>query len=133
MAIVPAVSDEAAKVEVLRDIAAAFDAHDLDRIMGHFADDCVFLSPRGDDPVGARADGADEVRAAFAARFGGIPDVRYTDDTHFVAGDRGVSEWQLTGTTTGGERIEIRGCDIWTFRGDTIVLKNSFWKIRDAR
>lgn len=126
-------SEDEAKLEVLRDIAAAFDAHDLDRIMGHFADDCVFLSPRGDESFGTRAEGAAEVRAAFGARFAGIPDVRYTDDSHFVAGDRGVSEWLLTGTTTGGERIEIRGCDIWTFRGDTIVVKNSFWKIRDAR
>ncbi len=56
--------------------------------------------------------------------------VRYTDDSHFVAGDRGVSEWLLSGTTTDGTRIEVRGCDIWTFRGDKVALKNSYWKIR---
>ena len=58
-------------------------------------------------------------------------DVRYTDDSHFVSGDRGVSEWLLTGTTTDGQRIEVRGCDIWTFRGDKIAVKKSFWKIRN--
>ena len=53
--------------------------------------------------------GRDAVRQAFADRFAGIPDVRYTDDSHFVAGDRGVSEWLLTGTNAAGERLEVRG------------------------
>lgn len=118
------------KLNVLREIAAGFDTHDLDRIMEHFTDDCVFESPRGPEPHGQRVEGREEVRAAFVQRFAGIPDVRYTDDTHFVAGDRGVSEWLLSGTATTGERIEVRGCDIWTFRGDKVSVKNSFWKIR---
>jgi len=28
-----------------------------------------------------------------------------------------------------GQRLEVRGCDLWTFRGDQVVIKNSFWKI----
>ena len=43
--------------------------------------------------------------------------------------ERGVSEWTLTGTTVEGERIEVRGCDLWTFNGAKIVRKDSFWKI----
>ena len=127
-----AVSDDEAKLAVLRDITAAFDAHDLDRIMGHFVDDCLFEAPRGAEAHGRRVEGREAVRAAFADRFAGIPDVRYTDDSHFVAGDHGVSEWLLSGTTVEGQRIEVRGCDIWTFRGDRIAVKNSFWKIRTA-
>jgi ketosteroid isomerase-like protein len=122
-------TDEA-RLAVLREVTAGFDAHDLDRIMAHFVDDCVFEAPRGSDPFGRRVVGKEAVRAAFADRFAGIPDVRYTEDSHFVAGERGVSEWLLTGTTTDGQRIEVRGCDIWTFRGDKIAVKNSFWKIR---
>ena len=125
-------TEEETKLEVLREVAAGFDTHDLDRIMRHFVDDCAFEAPRGAEPHGRRVEGREAVRAAFADRFAGIPDVRYTDDSHFVAGDRGVSEWLLTGTTSAGERIEVRGCDIWTFRGDKIVLKNAFWKIRTA-
>jgi ketosteroid isomerase-like protein len=117
---------------MLRTIAAAFDAHDLDGIMAHFADDAVFESPRGPDPWGRRFVGRDEVRRAFAGRFAGIPDVRYRDDDHFVDGDRGASEWTLTGTTTDGERLEIRGCDLWTIRDGRIVKKDSYWKIRTA-
>lgn len=123
-------TDEDLKLQVLRDVCAAFDRHDLDAIMEHFVDDCVFETPRGEEAFGTRWVGQDAVREAFAGRFAGIPDVRYTDDTHFVSGDRGVSEWLLSGTMTSGERIEVRGCDIWTFRGTKIALKNSFWKIR---
>jgi ketosteroid isomerase-like protein len=119
-----------ARLAALRDIAQGFDAHDLDRIMRHFAGDAVFESPRGSEAWGTRFEGAAAVREAFAARFAGIPDVRYQGDDHFVDGDRGASEWTLSGTTVDGQRIEVRGCDLWTFRGGKITRKDSFWKIR---
>ena len=118
--------------DILRDIATGFDTHDLDRIMRHFAEDAVFESPRGAEAYGQRFIGSEAVREAFAARFSGIPDVRYQEDDHFVSGDRGASEWTLRGTTTDGVRLEVRGCDLWTFRGDKVIRKDSFWKIRTA-
>jgi ketosteroid isomerase-like protein len=124
------VADEDPRLSTIRDITAGFDGHDLDRIMRHFTDDAVFEAPRGPDPWGRRVEGRDAVREAFAARFSGIPDVQYTDDDHFVAGDRGASAWTLTGTTTDGQRIEVRGCDLWTFRDSKVVKKDSYWKIR---
>ena len=117
-------------MQMLKAIATAFDEHDLDAIMAHFADDAVFEGPRGTEPWGTRWVGRDEVREGFAARFAGIPDVRYQQDEHFVDGDRGASEWTLSGTTTDGQRIEVRGCDLWTFRDGKVVKKDSFWKIR---
>ena len=122
--------DEA--IEMLGAITAAFDAHDLDAILAHFADDAVFEGPRGKDPWGTRFVGKEAVREGFAARFSGIPDVRYRDEGAFVDGDRGASEWTLSGTTTSGEPIEVRGCDLWTIRDGKIVKKDSFWKIRTA-
>ena len=118
-----------AKHAVLRRVLDGFNAHDLDAILANFVEDCVFESPRGPDPWGRRFVGKVEVRAGLAARFTGIPDVAYRGDGDFVAGDRGVSEWTLTGTTLEGERVEVRGCDLWTFRGDLIARKDSFWKI----
>ena len=122
--------DHDTTIKTLRAVAAAFDRHDLDGIMSHFADDAVFDSPRGPDPWGQRFVGLEEVRRGFAARFSGIPDVRYTDDDHFADGDRGASEWTLSGTMTDGTPIEVRGCDLWTLRDGRIVKKDSFWKIR---
>lgn len=117
-------------MRMLKAIATAFDTHDLDGIMAHFADDAVFEGPRGSEAWGTRFVGAAAVREAFAGRFAGIPDVRYQDDEHFVDGDRGASEWTLSGTTTDGQRIEVRGCDLWTFRDGRVVKKDSYWKIR---
>jgi hypothetical protein len=121
------------QVEVLKHVLDAFNRHDLDAIMSYFSAECVFESPRGPDRWGRRFIGIDEVRRGLAARFEGIPDVHYSDDTHFACGSRGVSEWTLTGTTTEGISIDVRGCDIWTFGTDGLILrKDSFWKIRDT-
>ena len=117
-------------MRMLKAIATAFDEHDLDGIMIHFADDAVFEAPRGPDPWGQRFVGPEAIRTAFAARFSGIPDIRYQQDEHFVDGDRGASEWTLSGTTSAGLRIEVRGCDLWTFRDGKVVKKDSYWKIR---
>jgi ketosteroid isomerase-like protein len=113
-------------------IAAGFDRHDLDAIMTRFAPDAVFDGPKGPEPWGRRFEGTAAIRAAFEARFAGIPDVRYRDDRHFASGDRGASEWTLTGTTTEGERLHLRGCDLWTFRDGLVVVKDSYWKIRQG-
>ena len=73
------------------------------------------------------------VRRGLAARFAGIPDVHYADDDHFASGIRGVSEWTNTGTTVEGVRVDVRGCDIWTFDADGLITcKDSFWKIRQT-
>jgi len=114
---------------VLERMLDAFNRHDLEAIMSMFTEDCVFESPRGPDPWGRRFVGKSEVGDGLGARFRGVPDVRYEDGGHFVAGDRGASEWTLTGTTVEGETVRVRGCDLWTFDGDRVTRKDSFWKI----
>jgi ketosteroid isomerase-like protein len=124
--------DREERLASLRAILDGFNAHDLEAIMRHFAEDCIFDSPRGPEPYGRRFEGIEQVRRGLAARFETIPDVQYESHGDFVDGDRGVSEWTIRGTTTGGEAIEVRGCDIWTFAPDGRVTgKNSFWKMRE--
>ena len=106
-------------VETLERFLDAFNAHDIDAVMSFFADDCVLEMPRGPDPWGRRLVGRERVREGLASRFAGIPDVHYGDARHWVAGDRGGSEWLLTGTNVEGEAIEVRGCDLFEFRGGT--------------
>jgi ketosteroid isomerase-like protein len=118
-------------VETLKAILDAFNAHDLDRIMSFFSGDCVLEMPRGPDPWGSRFVGIAAVREALRSRLTGIPDVRYGDDTHLVSGDIGVSQWTLRGTRADGERMEVRGCDFFTFRDGKVAKKDSFWKIRE--
>ena len=117
-----------ASTAMLEEILAAFNRHDVDGVMSYFDDDCVFETPSGPTPFGRRLVGLDEVRSGVAGRFAGIPNVHYGDDSHFVAGSRAVSEWTLRGTTTDGEELEFRGCDLWTLRNGKVVKKDSYWK-----
>lgn len=115
----------------LHAIIDAFNAHDIDRVISFFVDDCVLEMPRGPDPCGLRVVGSDAVRNALLSRFQGIPDVHYGDAEHFVSGNTGISQWTISGTSTTGQRIEVRGCDFYTFLNGMISKKNSFWKIRE--
>ena len=81
--------------------------YDIDAVMGFFVHDCILEMPRGPDPRGRRLTGREQVRAGPASRFAGIPDVHYGEDRHWVAGNRGCSEWLLRGPASNGERIEV--------------------------
>jgi len=85
--------------------------------------------PRGQEPGGTRYVGKPAVREGLATRFEGIPDVHYGEDNHWVAGNLGVSTWLLTGTTTSGEQIRVRGVDLLEFRNGKLINKDSYWKI----
>jgi steroid delta-isomerase-like uncharacterized protein len=120
---------EAVTREVMQGFLDAFNRHDLDAIMEYFADDCVFYMPRGAKPRGDRYIGKSAVRAGLATRFQGIPDVHYGDEQHWVGDNFGISEWTLTGTSTAGKQIEVRGVDLLEFADGKITRKDSFWKI----
>ncbi len=117
--------------ESLKQILGAFNRHDLDAIMDFFSDDCSFDFPKGPEYFGQRFTGKVEVREALAGRFKGLPDVHYDDDVHWISagGDKGVSEWTLTGTTSSGISVKVRGCDLWEFRNGKVTRKDSYWKI----
>jgi hypothetical protein len=116
-------------VELLKGFLNAFNRHDLDAIMGYFADECVFYMPRGTGPRGDTYTGKEEVRAGLAKRFEGIPNVHYGEDRHWACGTFGVSEWTLTGNSVSGRRLEVRGVDLLEFVNGKITRKDSFWKI----
>ena len=116
-------------IEAAKAILDAFNAHDLDRIMDFFADDCSLDMPRGPDPWGQRFVGKAAVRDGLAGRFKGLPDVHYGEACHWGTGNRVASEWLLTGTNQGGEKVRVRGCDHYEFRDGKVVRKDSYWKI----
>ena len=97
-------------LSILEQVLDAFNRHDLDAIMEFFAQDCTCDMPRGPNPWGRRCSGKAEVRAGLASRFTGIPDVHFGDARHWVSGGEfGVTEWTLTGTTTAGVPVAVRG------------------------
>ena len=92
--------------------------------------DGVFEASGGNNVNGERHEGPQAVRAAYAAVFAQYPDAHWGNARHLVKGDRGVSEWTFTGTLKDGKRVEVSGCDLFTFRNGKIAVKNSFRKNR---
>ncbi|MDX2313566.1 MAG: nuclear transport factor 2 family protein [Gammaproteobacteria bacterium] len=125
-----AVQSSGVTVEFLQAFANAWNRHDVDDLMSFMTDDCVFESSAGDEVCGTRFEGADAVRAGFSKAWETFPDAKWSDARHFVSGNQGVSEWIFSGTQADGKRVEVTGCDIFTFREGKIVVKNSYRKNR---
>ena len=115
---------------LLDHFADAWNQHDLDALMSMMTDDCVFDASAGPQAHGHRSEGRQAVREAYAAVFETFPDAHWAKPRHFVTGNRGVSEWTFTGTRNDGTRVEVTGCDLFTFRDGKIAIKNSYRKNR---
>jgi steroid delta-isomerase-like uncharacterized protein len=112
--------------------ADAWNRHDVEALMSVMTEDCVFEASAGPQVSGRRSEGQQAVRAAYAAVFETFPDAHWADARHFIAGNRGVSEWTFSGTQSDGTRVEVSGCDLFTFRDGKIAVKNSYRKNRTA-
>jgi ketosteroid isomerase-like protein len=117
-------------VDFLISFCDAFNRHDLDALMAHMTEDCVFDASAGPEQHGQRYVGRDAVRAGFAEVFTTFPDSQWEEGTHLVSGDRGVSEWVFRGSRLDGSRVDVNGCDLFTFRDGKIAVKNSYRKQR---
>ena len=117
-------------VATLQAFADAWNSHDVESLMSFMADDCVFEASAGPEVCGTSYIGREAVQAGFSDAWKTFPDARWLYPHHFVCGDRGVSEWTFTGTRTDGSRVEVNGCDVFTFREGKIAVKNSYRKNR---
>ena len=115
---------------LMKEINAAFNSRDVDRIMSFFADDATFFMARGPEPEGRRVHGK---RKVLADRFQVITDMRWDHVDAFITGDRAVTVWMVTGTGQDGETLNYRGCDLYQFRGDKILNKDTYWKLVENR
>ena len=116
--------------ELLEAFADSWNRHDVDALMSFMTPDCVFESSAGPDVCGTRYQGAEAVRAGYVQVWATFPDAHWGNARHFVCGNRGVSEWTFTGTRDDLTRVEVHGCDLFTFRDGKIALKNSYRKNR---
>ena len=116
-------------IERVREIGRAFARHDVEAIVSSFAEDGVFRNAKGPDVSGRSYKGRAEIRAFFEALFANSPNIQWRHTAEYVCGDRAVTEWHRTATTTGGEKQEWLGCDLYTFRDNMIVLKDTYIKV----
>ncbi len=120
---------ERRNLAVITEVCDAYNRHDVEGIVRHFAEDSSWLLSRGVPPEGGRARGIDEIRAMAHRRFRTIPDLYWHIRSHWVGGNRGCSEWTVTGTETNGNKINWLGCDIWELNDDgKVVTKDTYWK-----
>jgi uncharacterized protein (TIGR02246 family) len=118
--------------KLLEAFADAWNSHDLEALMSMMTNDGVFEASAGNHVNGERHEGQRAVRTAYQAVFAQYPDAHWANPRHFVKGNRGVSEWTFTATLKDGKRVEVTGCDLFTFRNGKIAVKNSFRKSRPA-
>ncbi len=116
-------------IERVREIGQAFARHDVEAIVNFFAEDGVFRNARGPEVSGRSYQGRAEIRAFFAALFANSPNIQWHHTAEYVAGNRAVTEWHRTATTLSGEKQEWLGCDLYTFRDNMIVLKDTYIKV----
>ena len=126
----PADDANAVTPALLDAFAGAWNRHDTDAILSMMTEDCIFEASRGPDVNGKAYRGRDEVRGGVDEVFATFPDAQWNQPRHFIAGDRGVSEWVFTATGPDGAHVEVQGCDIFTFRDGKIAVKNSYRKQR---
>ena len=117
-------------IAILDGFANAFNAHDVDLILSYMTDDCVFEASAGPNVDGEKFTGKGAVKKAFEDVFKNYPDAHWGNIRHFISGERAVSEWILTGTKSDGSKVEVTGCDLFTFRDGKIAIKNSYRKNR---
>jgi ketosteroid isomerase-like protein len=117
-------------IAILDGFANAFNAHDVNRILSYMTEDCMFEASAGPNVDGERFTGKDAVKKAFEDVFKTFPDAHWANVRHFIAGERAVSEWTFTGTKQDGSKVEVMGCDLFTFRNGKIAIKNSYRKNR---
>ena len=72
-------------LQLLDEIQAGFNNQDVDAILSHFTDDCVWLMARGPkEPEGRRCVGKAEIGEVLRGRYQQIPDMRWEDMRHWI-------------------------------------------------
>lgn len=121
---------DARLIDLLDEFAKAWNRHDCDALLSMMTDDGVFETAAGPEHYGARHAGSEALRSAFSAVFEAFPDASWNDARHLACGDRGFSEWTFRGTDRSGNKVEVRGVDLFTFRDGRIARKDTFRKNR---
>lgn len=124
--------EPAVRLAVAEAFFDAWNRHDIEALMACMTEDCVFETAIGPEACGRRHVGETAVRQAFTQAWATITDAQWTILRHLPSGDVIVSEWIFTGTQPDGRPVRVNGCDILSFRGEKIAVKNAFRKQQAA-
>ncbi len=115
----------------LAEWAAGWSAHDAERVVRLFTEDCVYE----DVTIGAVNHGKDELRAFAAAIFAAIPDFAIALSSSHADQGWAAMEWTMSGTHAAdlpglpatGEHFSVRGATVLALAPDGISRCTDYW------
>ncbi len=112
------------------EFGSAWNSHDPDLVASFFAEDGIYHASVGPDRLGKTYSGRTEVRNGVKAFFDRFPGGKFENLKVVVAGDVGSFEWDFVASGPDGKPTTTAGCDLLKFRGDQVILKNAFRKVK---
>jgi ketosteroid isomerase-like protein len=109
---------------------SAWNSGDPDLVASFFADDGIYHASVGPDRLGATFVGRDEIKKGVRRFFERFPDGKFENLKVVVSGNIGTFEWDFVATDATGKSVTTAGCDLLEFRGDMVVSKNAFRKVK---
>ncbi len=107
---------------------AAWNAHDVDKIVSYHAPGMVFEN----HTAAERVEG-DDVRGHIARIFENAPDLTFRGRRLYARDGVVVSEWTANATASDGRRLEWDGVDIFPFENGLILRKDVYSSSHRAR
>ena len=117
--------------QTLLEFTRAWARKDLDALMQLVTEDCVYSASVGPEP-GSTWRGHENVREGFRRMLAQDAGARLIPGDVHIVGDLGCAEWSYQEDLADGTIRETRGCDLLTFRGNKISIKNAFRKVSVA-
>ncbi len=121
----------AANEKLMDDVYAAWRAHDVEGVVRHFTEDCVYE----DMAMGVVNRGRDGLRHFAREVLATMPDFKVVYERRFATETEGAGEWVITATWNGpfegvdctGKKIRFTGLSIYRFRDGLISYAKDCW------
>ena len=117
---------------LLGEWAAAVNSGDVDRVLALFTEDGLWEEVA----IGLAARGPDEIGVHLDRLFTAVPDITFDVSSSFMAGDRAVTEWTVSGTYSSdfpglppaaGQRFSFRGASVFELADGKIQRYTEYW------
>jgi PAS domain S-box-containing protein len=111
--------------QIVRSFQDAWNRHDVEAVLAHMTDDCVFEST-APAPDGQRVEGRGAMRDFWARFFTESPQAHIDIEELFAGGDRVTMRWRYRWDA--GPDAHVRGVDVYRLAGGRIAEKLSYVK-----
>ena len=123
-------TDQSRLLHTMENLIAAYNDHDVDRILDCMTEDCIFHTYGGAEPTGTVIIGAEAIANRSRMWFERFPDGTWINERHAVTTDRrGMTTWTFAGSDCQtGQVVRRNGCDLFEFRGEKVAMKDNYQK-----